>query len=205
VKPADLLEEVAQQGIEVRWGAAGRPALHDPGAAVTEEVLTRLRQDLWLLEWALAGSLTGHCWHACALCGGLQMIAVRTASQKAAACRMTPGCEGRLHPLALVVPPKPRARRVTVERVPLPPRKRLVAHRRQGGSKRPNPWEARPGDTLALLSCCVHDGRGVLVRQSAVESWRCSAWLTPEIQCGERPQVHGRYRLNANLIPEPWS
>jgi hypothetical protein len=118
VTPAALLRALADRGIAIPWGEGGRPRLIDPGHRLTYTALLRLRWDRWLLEGTLVGSLIGLRWHGCNECGQVQLLHAVKAND-GRPCRLTFGCKGQLSVIPVVVPKRPRPKRVKVPRVPL--------------------------------------------------------------------------------------
>jgi hypothetical protein len=203
VTPAQLLDALAAHGIELRRGMAGRPRLFDPEAVLDPLRLLRVLWDRWLLEWAIVGSRSGHRWHRCPECGELQLLRLRAPSESAKHCVMTPGCAGVMAPIPFVVPAKPRARKVRIERVPLPPKPPPRPKHKRQGSHTPIPRAARAGDELALVRCDVHRSNRVLVKAGLVESWRCPLLLDngTDNECARRAQLVARFWLNQDLHP----
>lgn len=175
--PARLLAELAERGIALACGPGGRPRLVDPERQLTHSALLRLLWDPWVLEWALAGSRTGHYWHGCDTCGEIQMLAKSRPGQKRS-CRLTPGCEGIMGWIPLQVPERPKHPTRRTVRVPFQKRTPRGAPRRRKGSssKRTPARPASPGDLLALVACPTHTGRR-WVKSAFVAEWRCAVRL----------------------------
>lgn len=175
--PAELLSGMVANGIGIDWGPEGTLRLRDPGHRLTH---VRLFHVLWnkeLLSSTLTASITGYVWHRCDCCGEVQLLhAVKASDGKP--CRMTFDCEGKLHPLGLVVPPRRRARKIKVAPVPIR-RVAVGTYKRRSSSKKKNPFEAKAGDLVALVACAAHPGPR-WIRSWAVRSWTCPVHPTDD-------------------------
>jgi hypothetical protein len=149
------LRALADWGIAIAWGEGGRPRLIDPGHRLTHTALLRLRWDRWLLEGALVASLIGHRWHGCNECGQVQLLhAVKENDGRP--CRLTFRCKGQLSVIPVVVPKRPRPKRVKVPPVPLGLTELPSdAPRSKSKSRRLPTRPARSGDALTLVECDV--------------------------------------------------
>ena len=194
--PAVLLRALADRGIRIAWGERGRPRLVDPERQLTHIALLRLIWDRWLLEGAVVGSLSGHRWHGCSACGQVQLLHAVKANE-GRPCRLTFGCKGQLSVIPVVVPMRPRPKKVKVPRVPLGLIRLLPGSpsKKSKSGKREPARPARPGDALTLVECDIHRGPR-WVTTPLLSEWTCGHPADIDnggegVECGLPPVVLG--------------
>jgi hypothetical protein len=213
--PAELLRALAERNIGVTRDSDGYAVLVDPDHQLTHTALLRLRWDRWLIEWALVGSRTGHRWYECDACGEIRLLK-QSAEHNGARCwkpaahtGLTPDCPGSLRLVPLVVPKRPRAKKVKVPRVPLrhlppaPPTKK----KRSGSHGRKPSFPARTGDPLSLIECDAHRGPR-WVKTPFVSEWTCGRVVDTdddgkELKCGLPAVVLGTGELTDVGVATP--
>jgi hypothetical protein len=87
----ELLERLAEQGIELVWWDTAGALWSAPPPAGALPWVAALGPEL---AWAVEGARTGHRWGACSACGRCQLR--KPTPKRSAGCQMTPRCQGEV-------------------------------------------------------------------------------------------------------------